>query len=381
MKHTDTSRFVDKRFGSRLSIALRYQKSGCTDLDGELLRSTSMREGERIFFLLKHKGVDVYILDETSFMTTNTFEALVAMISVAHCKKLKRTKVIFSSGGNLGVALAAYCGKAGISALSFNPLVNVPFLDGTWFGRSAHLVAVENTQRTRETMLVVRKKMREALGYDPLIPTIPWRLEANRFRGFAILEFAARHQLSFSAICQTVSAGFGPLGTYETIERFVKSGSLPMFLGVQQHANAYMYKRWKQKKVPGNEPLIVPTLFDKNPHKTFGTYPAMARLLKKTQGDIVSVDGAEFSHYISKKLLQFLAKKGLRHTRRKGEIMAKSGLLALAGALKAIDHRIITKSAVLVCMTDGAQKIAKSASPELVIRQKSDVEKAFRLLQ
>src|SRR5262249_47252961 len=148
----------------------------------------SQREGERIFFLTKHKGVDIYVLDETTHSTTGTFEALVAMITVAHCKKEGRPTVIFSSGGNLGTALAAYCKKSGIRAFSFNPLANMQYIDGRYFEGDVHLIAVQDTHKTRDVTLTLCQKMRRKLGYDPLVPAIPWRLEAVRFRGLSLIE-------------------------------------------------------------------------------------------------------------------------------------------------------------------------------------------------
>jgi threonine synthase len=377
MRHSNLKRLLSDSFEANESIVLRYQKSIPTGPHKDLLKRISMREGSRIFPLLSHKGVDVYILDETTHMMTGTFEALVAALSVADFVKNKRDTAIFSSGGNLGTALAAYCQHAGINAFSFNPLVNVPLIDGRWFGDLVQLVAVRDTQRTRDAMLLVRKMLQKRLGYDPLIPSTQSRMAAMRLRGFAVAEYMQREGISFTAIAQTISAGFGPLGMYEVLRRTKRA---PAFLGIQQEANAYMYRRFKRRKTRDSSRLIVPTLFDKNPHKTFGTYPKVASLVQKTGGDILTINGREFSRYISSNVLKTLREGGIVHMKKGGVFVGRSGLMALAGILKAIDEGVIIKGPVLSCMTDGTQRIAKRAKPWLVVKKDADADKVLESL-
>ena len=382
MMRSDLERFTDDAYGVQKSIVLRYRKSIATSLDEHCLKRIGGHEGERIFRLLSHKGIAVYVLDETTRMMTGTFEALVAAISVTTFVKNKHTTAIFSSGGNLGTALAAYCERAGINAFSFNPLVNVPLLDGRWFGNRVQLVAVRDAQRTRDVMLLARKVLQKRLGYDPLIPSIQSRMDAMRLRGFAVAEYMRRERILFAAIAQTVSAGFGPLGMFGALADLADEAErLPAFLGVQQEANAYMYRRLKRRPARDSSRLIVPTLFDKNPHKTFGTYPALAALVKNTGGDIVTIHREEFDRYISSNVLARLRAHGVMHTKKGGEFVGKSGLMALAGVLKAIDKSIICTGPVLVCMTDGTQTVSRQPRPWLVAEKDGGIEKILASLE
>jgi len=149
---------------------------------------------------------------------------------------------------------------------------------------------------------------------------------------------------------------------------------MPAFLGVQQAANAYMYERWSGKRAPRDTRLLIPTLFDRDPDRTFGTYREIARTVQESAGAITTVSEAEFRRYISAKVLRALAKKGLKITMRHGEPLAKSGLTALAGAMKAIESDILRPGPVLVCMTDGAQPLCKPARPQAVIRAGRDIK-------
>jgi threonine synthase len=379
MKNTDIRNILDEKYRPEDSVILRYHPSGLSRLTEQDLLRVHISEGEKIFHLMRYRGIPIYILDETTLTETNTFEALLASVAIAHVKKSGRKKVIFSSGGNLGTALAAYAQNAGIDAYSFNPVENVNLLDGTVFRKKGvSLIGVRESQRIREIILAFRKKVKNALGYDPLIPKPSWRSEAFGFRGLYISEFIATHDIDFVTIAQTISAGFGPLGTFKTILNCSGAGSgkrVPAFLGVQQEANCYMFRRWTGKKVVDTSPLIVPTLFDRNPNASFGTYQAVAALLKETNGSLVTINQGELERYIPGKVMDRLVEKGVRHTARKGKILWRSGLMCLAGVMKAIDHGVINDGSALVCMTDGVRKYTVPPKPFMVVESENDLDK------
>lgn len=378
MSKIDLQNLVDDKYKPEQSIILRYHKSGLSGLTESDHLPVSQKEGARIFHLLDYKKVPIFILDETTLMTTNTFEALVAEITLAHCKKFGYKKIVFSSGGNLGVALSNYASKAGIESYSFNPLNNMSLLDEKIFkNNGAHLIAVKDTQKTRKMMLEFKKRMERSLNYDPLVPQSKWRFEALGYRGFFIAEFMIKNRINFEAISQTLSAGFGPLGTYEILGNLFKNKNitrLPKFLGIQQEANCYFFQKWSRKKIHSDSPLIVPTLFDKNPDKTFGTYNLIKNLLKNTKGCILTISQGEFDNYISKDILKALSRNGIQHVIHDKKIIFRSGLMALSGLLKAIDNHFIENGPVLVCMTDGVREYTKPAQPEFVISEESDLK-------
>ena len=373
MKDSSPARIAGHRCSARRSIVLRYHKAGRTGLGAADLASASLREGARIFPFMEHRGVPIYILDETTFTATHTFEDSLAAVSLAHCRSLGYKKILFSSGGNLGTALAAYARKSRLRAWSFNPLDNMPVLDRGIFSQPGIcLVGVAETQKTREMMLALRERVRRSLGYDPLVPKLEWRFAAFGHRALFIQEFMKAEKLAFAAIGQTISAGFGLLAIFRVLREL--GAPMPAFLGVQQAANAYMYERWSGKRAPRDTRLLLPTLFDRDPDRTFGTYREIARTVQESAGAITTVSEAEFRRYISAKVLRALAKKGLKITMRHGEPLAKSGLTALAGAMKAIESDILRPGPVLVCMTDGAQPLGKPARPQAVIRAGRDIK-------
>lgn len=115
-------KLIDEKYKSEQSIILRYHKSGLSCLTESDHLPVSQKEGTRIFHLFDYKKVPIFVLDETTLMTTNTFEALVAEITLAHCKKFGYKKIVFSSGGNLGVALSNYARPSDIEVFSLRSL-------------------------------------------------------------------------------------------------------------------------------------------------------------------------------------------------------------------------------------------------------------------
>jgi len=386
MRPGDLARLVDDRYPARQSLLLRYRRCPGVELDETSLARASLREGSRIFFLTEQRGVAIHVVDETSHMETGTFEALVAAASLAECLRLGRRKVVFSSGGNLGLALSAYARRVGIESWSLCPLDTARGLDGTVYsGEGQHLVGIADPQQTRTFALALRERLRARLDYDPLIPTMEWRKRALRARGLLLAEHALETGVEFAAVAQTVSAGFGPLAVFEVLEDCVAGGllsRLPRFLGVQQRANCIAYQRWKGVRVPHSSDLIVPTLFDRDPDRSFGTWEAFADLLRRSRGDMVTVDRDELESWIDDDVLAALRANGVEHAASGGRFAARSGLMALAGVRKAIDEGVLREGPVLVCMCDGTHAASLPPKIDFTVADVADVEAlADRILE
>jgi hypothetical protein len=361
------------------SVLLRYHGHNGLTLDASEIAAATIREEISVVQLMDYRGVPIYMLDETSGMASHTFESLVAAVTVAHCMKLGYRHICFSSGGNLGEALTLYARQAGIKTFSFNPQVNVSALDGRIFskGLGHWLIGVRDAQKNREIALDFSHRAQKALGHDPMVPDFSWRSEALSVRGLFLLDYMLENNLEFEAITQTISAGFGPLAIYDTLFEAELAGQLkhvPRFIGVQQEANCFMYQKWKKTVFPLTSELIVPTLFDHNPDHSFGTFPAFQRMLEESHGDMVTINWREFERYITPKTMGYIREQGLFHTIRDGQYVARSGLMALAGTLKAIDQGLIRQGPVLHCMCDGVRPGSLPAEAAAVVDSPADLD-------
>jgi hypothetical protein len=371
---------IDAAYPSEVSVVCRYRHAftfGPHDEDAEYKRAlltTSMREGAKIFPLLTYRGVELHVLDESSLMHTGTLKSIDGCIAAAKCKVRGDERVVFESGGNTGMALTEYGQKAGLETFCFVPEANLSLMDSRVFEPArAHLIAVSEPG-------LVKKATHLFGGLNGIrhIPEVPWRYEASRFRGCFILEHSMKHG-GFDWLVQTISAAFGPIGIYSVLGRF-SSGTdrVPRFLGIQQEANCPMYRAWTSRDrgidaappdpVNGKD-LLTKVMYDVAP-QTYGTYEDMKDVLTATEGDLRTVSHSEFfalldQRFGGKRLLDVLDENGVQIGIRHNEIVEKTGLIALAGAVKAIaDNTIAPGSRVLCCLTSGTRAGDGRAAPE-----------------
>jgi threonine synthase len=379
---------IDTKYPAETSIVLRYRNAftfGTQEEDSrfkDLLESTSIREGSRIFFLLKYKGVEVFAMDETSLMHTNTLKSIDGCLTTARCKLAGYDRVIMETGGNTGSALTAYGTRAGIETFCFIPRENLCLLNRKFFtSPKAHLISVQDPGMVKECV----RQFEERYGLKH-IPETQWRFEASEFRGLRILEHMLAESMTFDWISQTISAAFGPIGIYRAFHHRGRNlGKMPRFLGIQQEANCPMYRAWKARsrdlrpqKVDSTSGLLSPVMYDVRP-QTYGTYRQLLGLLKETKGRMCTINHSEFSSFLDRDLggtgiLALLEEHGIEI----GEVRERTGLIALAGTLKEIDAGTIRKgSRVLWCLTSGVSHADGRATAEFEVTNPENMLKDY----
>lgn len=385
----DPDRAVDPEYPPEMSIVARYRNAfsfGEPEEDTrvkQLLLETSLCEGARVFPLLSYRGVDIHILDESSFMHTGTLKSIDGCFTLAQCRRRGYKRTVFESGGNTGTALTEYGQKAGLETFLFVPEENLPLLDSKVFEPdTAHLISVAEPGW-------VKKAARTFVGVNGIrhIPEVAWRYQASMFRGLFILEHVLANG-GFDWLTQTISAAFGPIGIYTVLNAFVReTGPVPRFLGFQQEANCPMYKAWtsKNKELDASPPepsigdkLLTKVMYDVAPY-TYGTYEDLRDVLTATRGDLTTVNHTEFfdlfdQDFDGRGVLDLLDERGFHVSKEDGEIVDKTGLIALAGTLKEIRSRKIDRgSKVLCCLTSGTGRPDGKAEPEYRVSSLEDL--------
>jgi threonine synthase len=384
----DLDKCVDARYSPEESVVLRYRNAfefGTTAEEDAAykawLQKTSIREGARIFPLLRYRGVDIYILDETSLMFTRTLKSIDGCVSIAMCKLRGYDRVVFESGGNTGTALTEYGQRAELETFFFCPEENLSLLNSKTFDPDhAHLISVERPGMVKEAA-----KLFEEMNGLKHIPETEWRYNASVFRGFFVVE----HMMGngrFDWLVQTVSAAFGPIGIYRVLQEFREDiGEAPRLWGVQQEVNCPMHKAWKSNKatiepteIDSTAQLLTRVMYDVKPH-TYGTYKDLRKVLVDTRGDLTTINHREFSDFLEyqvggKTVLHLLQDNGIEISVRNGDVLEKAGLIALAGTLKGIEKREIeVGTKVLCCLTGGMSAANGQAKPEY---RMDDVDRA-----
>jgi threonine synthase len=371
--------WIDPAYGADASIVLRYRHAfnfGDTATDTrfkDLLVAASIREGARIVPLVRYKGVEIAIMDETSLMHTRTLKSIDGCVTTARCKLAGYERVVLETGGNTGSALTAYGTRAGLETYCFIPTENLCLLNSEWFSSPrAHLVGVEDPGSVKSAA----EHFEQMYGLVH-IPQTSWRYEAARFRGLFILEHILEHG-RFDWIAQTISAAFGPIGIYWSLRQFgAAAGRIPRFLGVQQEVNCPMYRAWKSrrrtlrpKKLTSTAGLLARAMYDVKPH-TYGTYRDLLAVLADTRGELLTINHGEFDRFLRTEYADRLVRDLLRDVGIDigDPVVEKTGLLALAGTLKLIDAGGISRGRrVLCCLTSGIPAADGRAQPEFTVR-------------
>ncbi|MEO2031401.1 MAG: pyridoxal-phosphate dependent enzyme, partial [Planctomycetaceae bacterium] len=340
----------------RYRNAFRFEQSDeQDDLFKTYLKETSIKEGTQVFRLLNYMGVDVFILDDTSLMHTKTLKSIDGCVTIARCKLLGYQRVVFESGGNTGTALTAYGQNAGLETYCFLPAENISLLNsGRFASARAHLISVEAPGKVKEAAHAFANH-----NSLPRIPQTGWRYEASRFRGMFLAEYIAEHG-GFDWFTQTISAAFGPIGIYSVLTGFQSEiGVPPRFLGIQQETNCPMFRRWKlnddrrEQDISSTRHILTKVMYDVRPH-TYGTYQDLCGLLSDTKGDLTTVNHGEFAELLRKRfdgesILDICEKCGVGISRTAGDIVDKTGMIALAGTLKEIERGTIARGSKVLC--------------------------------
>lgn len=376
---------VDEAYSPETSIVSRYRNAVQFDDRAEYdlafkryLLECSIREGARIVQLVTYKGVTIHILDETSWMATGSLKSIDGCLTTSLCRMEGVGRIAFESGGNTGSALTLYGQRAGLETFFFCPLDNLDLLDSRLFtDPRAHLIGVKDRGSVKELTALFAKT-----ADIRHVPDKSWRYAAAIFRGLFILE----HLLSVSEydwISQTVSAAFGPIGIYSVLKTFQgEVRELPRFLGIQQEANCPMFKAWQSKfagtadKTVQDGRLLTKIMYDNSP-QTYKTYDDFHQLLLQTRGNMLTVNEEEFDAYVhpsAGRILELLQSRGIAISQKSGQVLEKTGMIALVGTLKAIDAGSIEAgSNVLCCLTSGVCEADGNALPELTVRSTQDV--------
>ncbi len=371
---------IDPAYPPETSIVLRYRNAFPVEPTEErdaaykqCLEDVSLGEGARIFPLMRYRGVDLFVLDETSFMHTKTMRSIAGCVIIAKCRLNGYDRVVFESGGNSGSALAAYGQAAGMETFFFLPEENVPLMNSARFApETAHLIAVEKPGEVKRAA----RLFHEQTGIRH-VPLLDWRYEASRYRGYFLLEHILEHG-GFDWITQTISAAFGPIGIYSVLCNHAREiGGAPRFLGIQQEANCPMYRAWRARsasvepvEIASTDGLISRILYDVRPH-TYGTFDELKRLLEHTGGDMTIIDGRTFVETLTRPIDGRTVLETFRErdmdvpVDANGLPVERTGLMALVGTLKEIDAGTIARgSRVLCCLTSALTDADGRTRPE-----------------
>ncbi|MBW2276811.1 MAG: pyridoxal-phosphate dependent enzyme [Deltaproteobacteria bacterium] len=384
---------LDRDVAAQHSVIRRYAPALYHGwLDDDVVTSCSRREGLRLLELASVSGVRIYLLDESSCMTTGTYKSLDGCVTTSASLQSGARQLVFSSGANTGSALTAYANRVGIETFFFCPASTLHKVDARLLApEQAHFIAVEGPDaRVKEAA----SHFAEAIG-APLVPTVEWRLAAAGSRGMFIAELIKEQAFRFTWMSQAVCAAFGPIGLYRVLYELVRQGELdrgavPRFLGIQQAGLAPLVEAWSEGRSQLDEsptrswcePPIEPSLYNANPTIT---YPRLFDVLQTTGGDMAAVTRDEFDREHAR-FLAFLKAVGVNLTMTSAEDDAapveKAGLLCGVGTLRAIAKGRIRSGESVLCSLSGGvlPSIPQPVAPDCHLAADTAIEDGVAFL-
>ncbi len=392
---------VDDRYPSERSLLLRYWRAldlaGVPRIGPAQLEAVSVAEGARVVPLGEHRGVEILVCDESTLMASGTYKDLDACLTVTllECEGVGR--VVTSSGGNLGHALARYCRARGIELLSFQPHSTRYKLNAA--PPAADGVHIVSAALPEPQIKALARRFGERFGVRH-VPALPWRLAASATRAMFILEAAQASAQPVRWIAQAVCAGYGPVGIYRCLGRLVDRGWLhpdrvPRLLGIQQRANAPMVRAWRDgarridprhrqnlERRGVEHRYLEPGLYNTDPG---ANYTRLVRCLERFGGELLGVDADDYQRHCER-LISWLGAAGITLTRDpgSGEILEKAGLLAGVGILRAVERGLIAPGErALYLFTGGARRLrpaARAPHQPIEIDDSHDLETWVELL-
>ena len=338
---------------SATSLLPRY----ASELGGTIEEFAAVSIAEQVRILdsvIEYRDVGIDLLDESSMMRTATFKAPLAAVAVAQALRDRRRRFVTVSAGNTAEAMAAYAVPHGMECFLFVTGISHYKLDSHFLNHPCvHLFELDvPEQQLKQIGAEFGRQMQ--LG---MLPAPEHQLNANKLRALYLAEEYERGRRWYDWTVQSISGGFGPIGFYKGMEELVVNGrwpadEIPSFLGVQQEGNCPLTPNGAATGSAG-VPLIEPTLYATRPSGA----AELRRMTRHYGGGFVKVGNRSYFDR-EKQLLDMLAAHGLAVGRSlftpEQPLVERSGLLALLGALEAVDQGMIPRgSRVLVCFTGG----------------------------
>jgi threonine synthase len=222
---------------------------------------------------------NLYIKDERQG-PTNSFKDRQATVAISVLKELGVDEVVVASTGNVAIAYAAYCARAGIKLWAFFPKLapNEKMRETAVYG--AEVIKTTGTyDQTKE--LAANFATTKGIFLDKGIKSVA-ATEAMKTMGYemaeqlGIMRADGQHWVSPDWFLQGVSGGLGPIGVAKGFREMMRFGlvdKMPAFGLIQSSGCAPMveaYRRGQRVATPiEEEGTVIATLATGNPGRAY----------------------------------------------------------------------------------------------------------------
>lgn len=297
--------------------------------------------------LANQYGLQHLSLKDEGLNPTGSFKARGLCMAVSKAKENGEQACIIPTAGNAGVAMAAYCARAGMEAVVVMPRHTPDAFKEECFGYNARLILVDGL--INDCAAKVQELNKDGAYFDVSTLKEPYRLEGKKTMGFEIAE-----QLTWQlpdVIMYPTGGGTGLIGIWKAFYEMKALGwlpkdqRLPRMVAVQAEncapiVDTYLGKQVNSKKYVGKATLAnglaVP--------RPIGE-PLILDVLRESQGTAIAVSDDEMLEGVS----ELCRYEGIFAAPEGGAIWAATRKLLHQGWLQPHEH-------VLLLNTGSGQK-------------------------
>ncbi|GAB4024349.1 threonine synthase [Spirosoma koreense] len=286
-------------------------------------------------------------LKDEGLNPTGSFKARGLCMAISKAKENGEQACIIPTAGNAGVAMAAYCARAGLEAVVVMPRHTPDAFKEECIGYNARLIEVDGL--INDCAAYIQQLNRQGDYFDVSTLKEPYRLEGKKTMGFEIAE-----QLTWElpdVIMYPTGGGTGLIGIWKAFHEmkamgwFSKDQRFPRMVAVQAENCSPIVDTWEKKQLNSKQYVGKPTLANGLAVPRPIGEPLMLTVLRESCGTAVAVSEDDMLEGVS----ELCRYEGMFVAPEGGAIWAATKKLFHQGWLKPDEH-------VLLLNTGSGQK-------------------------
>ena len=241
--------------------------------------------------LAARAGFDHLSLKDEGLNPTGSFKARGLCMAIAKAKENGERACIIPTAGNAGVAMAAYCARAGLEAIVVMPSHTPDAFKEMCIGYGATLMLVDGL--INDCAAKVQELNRDGRYFDVSTLKEPYRLEGKKTMGYEIAE-----QLNWQlpdVIMYPTGGGTGLIGIWKAFHELKALGwlspgqRLPRMVAVQAENCAPVVTTWQGKQLNSKQYVGKATLANGLAVPRPIGEPLMLNVLRESGGTAIAV--------------------------------------------------------------------------------------------
>ncbi|WP_040585857.1 threonine synthase [Spirosoma luteum] len=241
--------------------------------------------------LAANAGFDHLSLKDEGLNPTGSFKARGLCMAIAKAKENGERACIIPTAGNAGVAMAAYCARAGLEAIVVMPSHTPDAFKEMCIGYGATLILVDGL--INDCAAKVHELNRDGRYFDVSTLKEPYRLEGKKTMGYEIAEQLNWHLPD--VIMYPTGGGTGLIGIWKAFHELKALGwlrpeqRLPRMVAVQAENCAPVVTTWQGKQLNSKQYVGKATLANGLAVPRPIGEPLMLNVLRESGGTAIAV--------------------------------------------------------------------------------------------